>query len=94
MCCEIRSVILQILTLMRTTNISWISLVVHMGTSQNPDFLNMALKQDPNAVRELASLCDTLSQTLHMELDEKFRTEQAAPSSLEQQPASAPRMRM
>jgi len=61
---------------------------------QNPDFLNMALKQDPNAVRELASLCDTLSQTLHMELDEKFRTEQAAPSSLEQQPASAPRMRM
>ncbi|MDR2574760.1 MAG: ssDNA-binding domain-containing protein [Desulfovibrio sp.] len=60
---------------------------------QNPDFLDMALKQDPNAVRDLASLCDTLSQTLHMELDEKSRTESAAHRAPEQQTAPAPRMR-
>ena len=62
---------------------------------QNPEFLNMALQQDPNAARELASLCDTLSQTLHMELDEQSRqgAMPVAPSS-EQQSASAPRMRM
>ena len=60
---------------------------------QNPDFLEMALKQDPNAVRELASLCDSMSQVLHMELDEKLRMEQPAPPASEQQTAPAPRMR-
>lgn len=40
---------------------------------QNPEFLEMALRQDPDSVRELASLCDAMSQTLHMELDEKLR---------------------
>jgi antirestriction protein ArdC len=62
---------------------------------QNPEFLEMALGKDPNAARELASLCDTLSQSLHMELDEKSR-QVAAPVSPapEQQTASAPRMRM
>ena len=60
---------------------------------QNPDFLEMALKQDPNAVRDLASLCDTLSQTLHMELEEKSRTESVAHRTPEQQTAPAPRMR-
>ena len=65
---------------------------------QNPDFLDMALKQDPNAVRELASLCDSMSQVLHMELDEKLQA-QAAPHTTatypaqEQQTAPAPRMR-
>ncbi len=58
---------------------------------QNPDFLSMALQQDPNAARELASLCDSLSQTLHMELDEKMRTGQ--PPTPEQQ-ATPSRMRM
>ena len=62
---------------------------------QNPDFLNIALQQDPNAARELASLCDSLSQTLHMELDQQSRQEvmPVAPAP-EQQTASAPRMRM
>ena len=60
---------------------------------QNPDFLEMALKQDPNAVRDLASLCDTLSQTLYMELEEKSRTESVAHRTPEQQTAPAPRMR-
>ena len=62
---------------------------------QNPDFLNIALKADPNAARDLASLCDSLSQTLHMELDAQTRqgTAPVAPVP-EQQTASAPRMRM
>ncbi|MDL2268120.1 ssDNA-binding domain-containing protein [Desulfovibrio sp. OttesenSCG-928-G15] len=59
---------------------------------QNPDFLNMALQQDPNAARELASLCDTLSQALHMELDMQSR-EEATPVPPEQQAAPS-RMRM
>jgi len=62
---------------------------------QNPDFLHMALQQDPNAARELASLCDSLSQTLHMELDAQPRQEVAPAAHVpEQQTASAPRMRM
>lgn len=60
---------------------------------QNPDFLEMALKQDPNAVRDLASLCDSMSQVLHMELDEKLQAEQRTPPAPEQQTAPAPRMR-
>ena len=68
---------------------------------QNPDFLGMALKQDPDFVRGLASLCDTLSQTLHLELEEKLRSNSGvSPEShplktptQEQQTATAPRMR-
>ena len=62
---------------------------------QNPEFLEIALKQDPAATRELASLCDSMSTVLHMELEEKNR-ENAAPvyPTPEQQTASAPRMRM
>ena len=60
---------------------------------RNPDFLEMALKQDPNAARELASLCDTLSQSLHMELDQKQREQMPAPAAPEQQSAAS-RMRM
>lgn len=55
---------------------------------QNPDFLEMALKQDPNAARELASLCDAMSQALHMELDEKS----VIPAPAQQ--TAPPRMRM
>ncbi|WP_302440688.1 zincin-like metallopeptidase domain-containing protein [Bilophila wadsworthia] len=65
---------------------------------QNPDFLNMALRLDPSATRELAALCDQVSQALHMELDEKLRTAPGAvenPLPLnEQKAASARRMRM
>lgn len=65
---------------------------------QNPDFLNMALKLDPSATRELAALCDQVSQALHMEMDARL---QSAPGAVEnplplneQQSASARRMRM
>jgi len=65
---------------------------------QNPDFLEMALKEDPKAVMELAALCDRMAQVLHMEMDEKLRD---APGAMEnpvplneQQAASAQRMRM
>lgn len=65
---------------------------------QNPDFLDMALRQDPTAARELAELCDQMSQALHMELDEKL---QSAPGAVEnplplneQKAASARRMRI
>ncbi len=65
---------------------------------QNPDFLNMALRLDPSATRELAALCDQVSQALHMELDEKLRSAPGAvENSLplnEQKAASARRMRM
>lgn len=65
---------------------------------QNPDFLDMALRQDPTAARELAALCDQMSQALHMELDEKL---QSAPGAVEnplplneQKAGSARRMRI
>ena len=45
---------------------------------QNPEFLELALKQDPKATRDLADLLGSLGQTLHMELDEKMRGESAA----------------
>ena len=65
---------------------------------QNPDFLNMALMLDPSATRELAALCDQVSQALHMELDEKLRSAPGAvenPLPLnEQKAASARRMRI
>lgn len=46
---------------------------------QNPDFLDMALKQDPQQVRELADLCGQLSFALRHEAD----------ASQEQAPAGA-----
>ena len=65
---------------------------------QTPDFLNMALKLDPSATRELAALCDQVSQALHMEMDARL---QSAPGAVEnplplneQKAASARRMRM
>lgn len=65
---------------------------------QNPDFLDMALKQDPEAIKDLAALCEQVSQVLHMELDERL---QSAPGAVEnplplneQKAASARRMRM
>ena len=65
---------------------------------QNPDFLDMALRLDPSSARELAALCDQVSQALHMELDEKLRSAPGAvenPLPLnEQKAASARRMRM
>lgn len=65
---------------------------------QNPDFLNMALRLDPSATKELAALCDQVSQALHMELDEKLQSASGAmenPLPLnEQKAASARRMRM
>ena len=65
---------------------------------QNPDFLDMALKQDPQQVRELAELCDQVSRALHMELDEKLQSASGAmenPLPLnEQKAASARRMRI
>ncbi len=65
---------------------------------QNPDFLNMALRLDPSATKELAALCDQVSQALHMELDEKLQAASGAmenPLPLnEQKAASARRMRI
>ena len=40
---------------------------------QNPDFLNMVIKQDSDAARSLAEVCASFSSTLCMELDEKNR---------------------
>ena len=65
---------------------------------QNPDFLNLALKQDPDSVMELAALFDKMAHVLHMEMDDKLRSapgalEHNAPL-LEQQAASAQRMRI
>ena len=57
---------------------------------QNPEFLEMALKQDAETARSLASLCDSFAQTLSMELDEKNRAS-LAPTGTE---APAARMRM
>ena len=59
---------------------------------QNPEFLNMALKQDAEAARSLASLCDSFAQTLSMELDEKNRAGAALPATATAAPAA--RMRM
>ena len=55
-----------------------------------PEFLEMALKQDAETARSLASLCDSFAQTLSMELDEKNRAS-LAPTGTE---APAARMRM
>lgn len=65
---------------------------------QNPEFLDLALRQDPSATRDLAELCNQLSQTLHMELDEKLHSAHGAvenPLPLNEQKAAATRrMRM
>ena len=45
---------------------------------QNPEFLELALKQDPKATRDLAEFLGSLGQTLHIELDEKMKGESAA----------------
>lgn len=65
---------------------------------QNPDFLNMALRQDPEAIKDLASLCEQVSRVIHKALDERFQpatgtVENASPLN-EQKAASAQRMRM
>ena len=64
---------------------------------QNPDFLDMALRQDPEAIKDLASLCEQVSRVLKA-LDERFQpapgaVENASPLN-EQKAASAQRMRM
>jgi len=61
---------------------------------QNQDFLQLALKSDPDSVRELASLFDSMSQTLHMELDEKLRAGASTTSIPSPEQQNAPRMRM
>ena len=60
---------------------------------QNPEFLNMALKQDSEAARSLADLCASFSQTLSMELEDKQNAAAPAPPS-SQSTAPATRMRM
>lgn len=60
---------------------------------QNPEFLNMALKQDSEMARSLADLCASFSQTLSMELDEKQNPSAPAQQS-QQNNTSAARMRM
>lgn len=65
---------------------------------QNPDFLDMALRQDPEAIKDLASLCEQVSRVLHKALDERFHSapgfvENASPLN-ELKAASAQRMRM
>ena len=59
---------------------------------QNPDFLEMAMKQDPESVKELAALCDSMSVALSMELDHRQRED--SPASPETVPSSNHRMRM
>ncbi len=66
---------------------------------QNPDFLDMALKQDPQQIRELADLCGQLSFALSHEAD--AISEQAPAGTVEsslplteQKAASARRMRI
>lgn len=58
----------------------------------------MALRLDPSAAKELAALCDQVSQALHMELDARL---QSAPGAVEnplplneEKAASARRMRI
>ena len=65
---------------------------------QNPDFLNLALKQAPDSVMELAALFAKMARVLHLEMDANLRPapgalEHNAPL-LEQQAASAQRIRI
>lgn len=60
---------------------------------RNPEFLEMALKKDPECARDLASLCDSMAMALHMELDQRSQQQEPAqPATVA--PTSAPRMRM
>ena len=59
---------------------------------RDPEFLNAALRNDPECARDLASLCDNVSMTLHMELDEMRQHEHGMPAP--QAKAEAPRVRM
>lgn len=61
---------------------------------QNQEFLQIALKSDPDSVRELASLFDSMSRTMHMDLDEKLRAGDPATPIPSPEQQSAPRMRM
>lgn len=54
---------------------------------RDPALLEEALKQDPKGVRELADLCDMVSQTLHMELD----AAQQEQDLMNMPPASSPK---
>ena len=54
---------------------------------RDPALLDEALKQDPKGVRELADLCDMVSQTLHMELD----AAQQEQDLMNMPPASSPK---
>lgn len=56
---------------------------------RDPQFLEMALKQDPECTRDLANLCDSMSSALHMELDARQQEQQRQ----DVQPASS-RMRL
>lgn len=63
---------------------------------QSPEFLNMALKHDPESIKELAQLCNQMAQVLHMEADEKLNSPsamQAPPIQNEQRPFSGARLR-
>lgn len=48
----------------------------------NPEFLELALKQDPQSAISLAELFDSLSNAIHMEIEEKQRIFAAPPTSL------------
>lgn len=58
---------------------------------RDPDFLKAALRDDPECVRDLASVCDHVSTTLHMELEEMKQREHDTPAPQASSPA--PRMR-
>ena len=59
---------------------------------QNPVLRNMACNRDADTARSLAVLCDAVSQTLSMELDEKNRAVAALPATATAAPTA--RMRM
>lgn len=56
---------------------------------QNPKLFEFIMKDDSNAARSLAQLCDSFSHTLHHELDARQQSQQA-----QEQAQSASRMRM
>lgn len=57
---------------------------------QNPEFLDMAMKQDPEGIKDLASLCDSMAMALSRELDERSRD---ASAPMESVPTSHRRMK-
>lgn len=61
---------------------------------RDPALLDEALKQDPNGVRELADLCDMVSQTLHMELDAAQQEQDLMNMPPASSPQKAERVRM